>query len=387
MSKHYSLNTGVEDPSLRAALQHAITQQAYKLRFSEPLEQEFRQYYNSQSTYFTRICYLLSILLFALIGVLDFWRTDEAAFEYILFVRYGIACPFFALLLAATFSQWYARVHELSLMVAITVGATLVMVVTILGKYEEWYLHVISLGILIMMLSSLRVLRFSGVCIGQGIVLLVANLMLSLLPELSLRTHLTINVLLLSFVVIALVTAYSGELYARRFYLQLRLLGVEQDALKLAQEHLQTLSSSDVETGLANRYAFSRRFVDEWSRAQRSGYGMGLLVFEYSGATTEDIRELGDILLRFTRRPGDFAARIANEQLVLCLVDIQSEATQQLALAVCHFLADTHSQSVSLLRISSLTHYPQPGDDSRQVLDQALAQLTSVESLLTAKPT
>ncbi|MFZ5959130.1 sensor domain-containing diguanylate cyclase [Pseudomonas knackmussii] len=104
---------------------------------------------------------------------------------------------------------------------------------------------------------------------------------------------------------------------------------------------LREEAHTDALTGLNNRRAFDRRAAEEWSRTQRSGEPLALLMLDidmFKAYNDHYGHPQGDVALRLVaqtigglaRRPSDFAARYGGEEFVVLLGD--SDLAKALAL-------------------------------------------------------
>lgn len=103
-------------------------------------------------------------------------------------------------------------------------------------------------------------------------------------------------------------------------------------ALNRANHQLERLSRSDALTGLANRRHFDEFLAQLWQRARQSGRAIALLMMDVDhfkayndryGHPQGDtcLRQLGAVLRRQLRRPGDLVARFGGEEFVAVLHD------------------------------------------------------------------
>lgn len=101
-------------------------------------------------------------------------------------------------------------------------------------------------------------------------------------------------------------------------------------ALQEANQRLDRLSNTDALTGLANRRQFDRRLQEEWTRAQRHGLPLALLMIDvdhfkrYNDAHghvdgDECLRRIGIGLSACAARATDLVARYGGEEFVLLL--------------------------------------------------------------------
>ena len=102
-----------------------------------------------------------------------------------------------------------------------------------------------------------------------------------------------------------------------------------------ANKKLAELSSIDGLTGVSNRRIFDERFEIEWRRSLRSKTPLSIFILDLDffkkvnddyGHQAGDIclKEVGQILRRFARRPGDLVARYGGEEFSVILSNTPS---------------------------------------------------------------
>lgn len=114
--------------------------------------------------------------------------------------------------------------------------------------------------------------------------------------------------------------------------------------LKLVQQRrlLEQLAALDGLTGIPNRRRFDDALQREWSRCQRAGKPLSLIVADVDhfkkyndtlghAAGDEVLQEVASILRQCARRPGDLAARYGGEEFVLLLPETNTADAQILA--------------------------------------------------------
>ncbi|WP_201492237.1 sensor domain-containing diguanylate cyclase [Rubrivivax sp. A210] len=108
---------------------------------------------------------------------------------------------------------------------------------------------------------------------------------------------------------------------------ELQTLNARLDALNT---ELAQLSETDALTGLANRRQFDRRLSQEWTRAQRHGIPLALLILDvdhfkpfndHLGHPAGDscLREVAALLRGSAHRPADLVARVGGEEFAILL--------------------------------------------------------------------
>jgi diguanylate cyclase (GGDEF)-like protein len=160
-----------------------------------------------------------------------------------------------------------------------------------------------------------------------------------------------------------------------------------QVSLQKSEQRYRTLANADALTGLANRRGFDERLEEEWSRAERKGESMALLlidvdlfksyndIYGHIGGDT-CLRCIAGVIASTLQRHSDVAARFGGEEFAVILPNTELET----ALVV----AESVRQAVVTM---NLPHSGNP--DGVQTISIGVAagvpqQNASVTSLLTA---
>lgn len=112
--------------------------------------------------------------------------------------------------------------------------------------------------------------------------------------------------------------------------------------LKRQRDLLNRLSETDGLTGIANRRLFDRVLEREWSRAQRTGGEVALLLMDIDhfkayndnyGHTAGDecLKQIARVLAGCSRRPGDLVARYGGEEFACILSETDRDGAISLA--------------------------------------------------------
>ena len=147
----------------------------------------------------------------------------------------------------------------------------------------------------------------------------------------------------------------NSELIAKNELLE----AVSRD-LQKANDELASLSMTDALTGIPNRRQFHKVIEAEWSRAQRSGQPLAVMMIDvdffklYNDAYGHQLGD--DCLTRIARalriglnRAGDFIGRYGGEEFVAILPNVDTEAARDHGKRLCEYvreLAIPHSGSV-----------------------------------------
>ena len=139
----------------------------------------------------------------------------------------------------------------------------------------------------------------------------------------------------------------------------LALIALRQMRARDRQEaELRRAASTDPLTGLNNRRAFDLRAGHEWSRYQRSGAALSVMLMDidkfkayndHYGHPAGDtaLKTVAQVIAEWTRRPADCAARFGGEEFVVLLGDSEEADALELAeniRAALQALAVPHEQ-------------------------------------------
>ena len=112
--------------------------------------------------------------------------------------------------------------------------------------------------------------------------------------------------------------------------------------LEAANHQLETLSTTDGLTGLANRRRFDSYWAQEWQRAARQGTSLAVIMLDvdhfkayndHYGHQQGDacLRTIGDVLRSTVRRAGELAARYGGEEFVVIMPGATVQKAQETA--------------------------------------------------------
>ncbi|MGK5055823.1 sensor domain-containing diguanylate cyclase [Janthinobacterium sp. LB2P49] len=119
------------------------------------------------------------------------------------------------------------------------------------------------------------------------------------------------------------------------------------DELKVSNQRLTHLALQDGLTALANRRSFDDALIVEFSRAQRAGNSLGLMMIDvdffkqyndiYGHVAGDDcLKKIAGVVATGMRRAGDMAARYGGEEMVLLLPGSDIDGAISLAETIRH---------------------------------------------------
>lgn len=116
----------------------------------------------------------------------------------------------------------------------------------------------------------------------------------------------------------------------------------ERDKAHALANHMQTLSSQDSLTGIANRRQLDEFLEREWGRAIRFGEPLSLILGDIDffkpyndiyghQAGDKCLKRIAQLLHQFSRRAGDLAARYGGEEFAIILANTDAQAAARQA--------------------------------------------------------
>lgn len=164
--------------------------------------------------------------------------------------------------------------------------------------------------------------------------------------------------------------------------------------LEVKSRKMEALSYLDGLTGIANRRRFEIRIEDDWSRAQRSGQPLTLLMIDvdsfkayndtYGHLAGDDcLRQLAQVMTSAVTRSSDLVARYGGEEFAVIMPDTGEKGGRRVAheikrrvsqLAIPHSgnLADSDSVTVSIGVASVVPTFGMSADSLQAAADEAL---------------
>lgn len=159
--------------------------------------------------------------------------------------------------------------------------------------------------------------------------------------------------------------------------------------LQAANSQLETLSTTDGLTGLANRRRFDKYWAEEWQRALRQATPLAVIMMDvdhfktyndhYGHQQGDDcLRRVGEVLRATVRRAGELAARYGGEEFVVVMPGAsltQAQETAESILAAIRAERMPHASSpvasVVTISLGVAAGTPSPAGDRAHMLNEA----------------
>lgn len=320
------------------------------LRFPRDIEKEFEQDYARRFLLYRRRVVLLAVIAVLAAGFFDYLFVAQEVLGRALFLRYVLFAPLALAVLAYSQTRIFERHQQRVLGFFGLSIAALQFGLMHLG--DDRLVLIYSPGILLLalfagLLLHLRFLMALAVLtiVGVFYVLFIVEWR----PQ-ALEIVVAYTMFYTGGSLMALFSGYFVEYTARQQFLQERLLALKQNELELANHQLQEMVHQDGLTGIANRRHFDQQFEVEWSRAQRGGYPLALLLIDidafkkyndtYGHQAGDDcLIVVGSVLRSHAQRSGDIAARYGGEEFAMILPVTTREDAEEIGWRVVKDIA------------------------------------------------
>ena len=318
------------------------------LRFSEPLEKEFRSFFNDRNVVKQRGAIIVGIILLLALVPLDIRFLHGLDLEYYLFSRVWVTVPLLMIALGLTFKQKWRRYFSIVSFAIVTLIGITTSAVIVLMNHDGQTLPYEGLMLIIMVAFFLGGMLFYQSLICSTTI----SLSYLVLAEIYLPgdPHIYHNYFFLfATLLVGAVSAYTLEYQVRIGFLQ-------RGALK-------NLAKTDPLTGLYNRGAINQKLNHLIYYAYRVKKPITLVLLDvdhfknfndFYGHIQGDhcLTEVASALSACCKRPLDFAGRYGGEEFVVMWFDADPVEAEALAhrvrdaivqLEIRHDASGTHS--------------------------------------------
>ena len=316
-----------------------------RLRFSPPLEGEYRAYILEESFELKRIALGVAALIWLALTAFDMAVVPDSHVSWVIAIRVLVLA---ILLMCAVFIMQRRYLHlwlplSMTCILVLGVGAALIVGVAHQADPDYPYEGLMLVSMAAYFLIGLRLSE----AVACSLVVLLAYVLAELAAGLPVPRLLN-NVLLLTFGnLIGGVGCYLLEHKSREYFLVSRLM--------------RLLAYHDSLTRLHNRRSFNRQFERLWRQAHREGKSLALLLCDLDhfkayndsyGHQAGDValQRVGALIQQAARRPLDIGVRLGGEEFALLLFDIGADEALQRAEALRQSLelaAIAHRDSTS----------------------------------------
>ena len=216
------------------------------LSFPKEFETFFKKERYKNSLRHVRVALLLSIVFFAIFGILDAWIVPEVKYQ-LWFVRYAVYCPFALAVLLFSYSELFKKVMQVcvaSVMGLAGLGIVAMILIVPQASNNSYYTGIILVFIFGYTFFKLDFLYATT----TGMIIVIAYEVAAIwLIKTPIHILINNNFFFLTGNVFGMIACYSIELYSRKEFLQARLLEAEKK--KVHKANLELESKVEQRTG------------------------------------------------------------------------------------------------------------------------------------------
>ena len=217
-----------------------------RLRFSESLESSFSEYHFQQSLVFMRFAIVLSIVLYALFGILDLFIVPDVAGS-IWVIRYAIYCPIALAVLALTFTRRFKPIAQPILCALAALCGLGIVAMIAIADVSGGYLYYAGLLLVIPWAYTALRLRFSYATAAAGAIMVGYEVVAIWLKSTPLDILINNNFFFISSVIIGMVAGYMLERSIRTDFIQRGLIEAQRAELAEHNVHLDSALQASLE--------------------------------------------------------------------------------------------------------------------------------------------
>ena len=216
------------------------------LSFPKEFETFFKKERYKNSLRHVRVALLLSIVFFAIFGILDAWIVPEVKYQ-LWFVRYAVYCPFALAVLLFSYSELFKKVMQVcvaSVMGLAGLGIVAMILIVPQASNNSYYT-----GIILVFIFGYTFFKLDFLYATTTGMIIVIAYEVAAIWFIKTPIHILINnnFFFLTGNVFGMIACYSIELYSRKEFLQARLLEAEKK--KVHKANLELESKVEQRTG------------------------------------------------------------------------------------------------------------------------------------------
>ncbi|MCI5144619.1 MAG: response regulator [Candidatus Electrothrix sp. AR3] len=202
------------------------------------LEKKFLNQYFKDSLSIVRITCFLSVLLYAVFGILDaVLIPDQKTIFWI--IRYAIYCPFVLLFIAFTYTKQYRKIMQpMSFFVVVLAGSGIVCMILV-APAPVTFSYYTGLILVFMLSYTASRLRFIWATYSGWLLILFYEIIAVFYVKTPVPILINNNFFFISANLIGMFACYTIEYYARRDFFMRELLMIEQEKVRKARDKLE----------------------------------------------------------------------------------------------------------------------------------------------------
>jgi two-component system, sensor histidine kinase and response regulator len=226
----------------------------FTLAFRGDIEKAFQDHYYSNTLNQVRVALLLGLILYSLFGLLDLYLLPGVK-EKLWLIRFAVFAPLVTLVYLLSFSRYSRAYLSRGVFITVLAAGFGILAMIVIAQSSGLFSYYAGLILILIYLYTFIRLRFVWATVAGWIVVAGYEVVAIWLCDTPVPVMVNNNFFFLSANLLGMVACYSMELYARRDFLQARLLETERERL-----HAENLERRRVESELRENQELFRRF-------------------------------------------------------------------------------------------------------------------------------
>ncbi len=311
------------------------------LKFSPIIEEAFLNYYLHKFIGHIRIAILLSIILYALFGILDAIIFPETK-KTLWFIRYVVICPIGIAFLLMTFKVRQENLLQIAHALVVILGGLGIIAMIYVAPSDRAFLYYAGLMLVVFYAYTFSAMRFYYASLSALTITALYPVVDIYLVRTSTEQLLTNMFFLGSSNLIGLPVSYLLERHSRKDFLLTMLLALEKRKTEQLNLKLRDISYIDGLTGVANRLKFEEYLRQEWERAKRIGRPLSLLMIDIDFFKNyndmfghlkgdECLKRVAQIINKHVRSNIDLVSRYGGEEFAVIIPEANLELARKIA--------------------------------------------------------
>lgn len=382
------------------AIRDLLESGTHFLRFPEPFESKFREFYAMHYLSFRRKAILAGGCVALVMGLMDYSFMQPVWWE-IVAIRWGGGGILLGLVVMFSWSRFFERHQQTTIIAFVTIVSLVLTAMMAIAPEEVIAFYFPGMVLIVVFCTALVRLDFWNAVMSVLAIWMVFNLLILWGRPQAPNIILAYNLFFVGASIMGLLVNYYSEHGTRTDFLKGGLLKITQAKLRDANHRLRELASLDGLTGVANRLCFDDVLKREWLRAKRSRSKISLLMLDIDffksfndnyGHQAGDIClvQVAEVLRECCRRPSDVVARYGGEEFAVVLPDTDGEDAKDIAVAICRKIGSLgvehgRSEVASVVTASIGVGTLLPGDNVEPFLLVNLADKALYEAKKTGR--
>lgn len=202
------------------------------------LEKPFIENYFEKSLKQIRVCIILSILVYAVFGIVDIKAVPQLK-NILWIIRYAIYCPVAICVLIFTFSKYFKKYFQLIISVSAVFASLGLLIINSLAASSGFYSYNYAIFFTLIFIYNLTRLKFIYATLSGWTIIILYNCLALFYTNFPIQVFIDSNILFVCINVFGMASCYFMEYYEKKNYFLVTLLNKEKESVENANQKLE----------------------------------------------------------------------------------------------------------------------------------------------------